>query len=160
MGDGQGRAWRNALRDWEASIAAFALLVVFGAVVWGVIARYVVPRPATWSNEVATIGFAWIVFVGAAAGARRGLHIGVDLVTARLPPSVQRGIAIAIELSMAIALAYVTWLALDLGISSYTRPTPVLRLPSSIIHVAAVIGFASMSVGSLRRGWHLLKGRS
>lgn len=154
----QGGAFSNALRDWEASVAAIALFIVFCSVVWGVVARYIAPQPATWSNEVATIGFAWIVFVGAAAGARRGLHIGVDLVTARLPAKVQRGIAICMALFLAIALAYVAWLALGLGIRSYTRPTPVLRLPSSIIHAAAVIGFASMAVGSLRQAWHLFKG--
>jgi TRAP-type mannitol/chloroaromatic compound transport system permease small subunit len=65
-------------RNWEDNVAAAALAVVFLAVSWGVLARYVAPRPAVWSGEVASLGFAWIVFVGAAAGARQHLHIGVD----------------------------------------------------------------------------------
>ena len=155
MERGQGGALRAALRDWEATIAGLALVIVFGAVVWGVIARYIAPQPANWSNEVATLGFAWIVFVGAAAGARRGLHIGVDLITAQLPERIQRIIAICMTVFLAVALAYVTWLALDLGMQSYSRPTPVLRLPSAIVHVAAVIGFGSMAVTSLARAWTL-----
>lgn len=148
----------NALKNWEDHVAAFALAVVFLAVSWGVLARYVAPRPAVWSNEVATIGFAWIVFVGAAAGARRKLHIGVDLVTGRLPEGVQRLIAIAVSLFLAAALAYIAWLAVKIGIKSYVRPTPVLRLPSSIIHAAVFMGFASISIGCLRDALAMIRG--
>lgn len=147
----------KALRNWEDNVAALALAVVFVAVSWGVLARYVSPRPAVWSGEVATLGFAWIVLVGAAAGARHKLHIGVDLVTARLPQAAQRGIAIGVSLFLAVALAYIAWLAIQIGIKSYARPTPVLRLPSSITHAAVFVGFASMAVGSLRDAIHLLK---
>ena len=52
---------------WEEAVAGLALAVVFLSVVWGVIARYIAPQPAVWSNELATIGFAWLVFLGAAS---------------------------------------------------------------------------------------------
>lgn len=144
-------------RDWERAIAGAALAVVCVAVTWGVVARYVAPRPAAWTNELATIGFAWVVFPGAAAGMKRGLHIGVDLVTALLPPSMQRLIAIAVSLFLALALAYVAWLAIQLGIKSWSRPTPVMRLPSSVVHAAAVLGFASMAVQSLLKALDIVR---
>ena len=145
-------------RNWEDNVAAAALAVVFLAVSWGVLARYVAPRPAVWSGEVASLGFAWIVFVGAAAGARQHLHIGVDLVTARLPGAVQRGIACAVSLFLALALAYIAWLAVKIGIQSLNRPTPVLRLPSSITHAAVFVGFSSMAVGALLDAITLYRG--
>lgn len=146
------------LRNWEDNVAAAALAVVFVAVSWGVLARYVSPRPAVWSGELATIGFAWIVFVGAAAGARQHLHIGVDLVTARLPLEVQRWIAIVVSLFLAAALTYIAWLAVRIGIASWDRPTPVMRLPSSIVHAAVFAGFASIAVGCLRDAIRLMRG--
>ncbi len=146
------------LRNWEDNVAAAALAVVFVAVSWGVLARYVSPRPAVWSGELATIGFAWIVFVGAAAGARQHLHIGVDLVTARLPLVVQRWIAIVVSLFLAAALAYIAWLAVRIGIASWDRPTPVMRLPSSIVHAAVFVGFASIAMGCLRDAIRLMRG--
>ena len=144
------------LRNWEETIAGLALAVVFVSVSWGVVARYVAPQPAVWSNELATIGFAWVVFLGAAAGARRRLHIGVDLVTARLPAAMQHWIAVAVGIFLALALAYIAWLALRIGIDSLDRPTPVLRLPISVVHAAVVIGFASMAVSALREVGRLL----
>lgn len=136
-------------KNWEESIAGLALGMVFLAVVWGVIARYVSPRPAAWSNELAKIGFAWIVFVGAAAGARKRLHIGVDLVTGLLPETMQRWLAALMALFLTVVLGYMAWLALRLGIDSYSRPTAVLRLPSTVIYAAGVLGFGSMAAGSL-----------
>lgn len=147
------------LRDWEGKVAAAALAIVFAAVSWGVLARYVSPRPAVWANELATIGFAWLVFIGAAAGARERLHIGVDLVTARLPLAMQRRIAVGMALFLALALGYVAWLAVQIGLKSLDRPTPVMRLPSSIVHVAVALGFGSMALGCLRDAIRLIRGQ-
>lgn len=138
----------KSLKNWEEGIAGLALGVVFAAVVWGVVARYVAPRPAAWTSEVAGIGFAWIVFVGAAAGARKRLHIGVDLVTTLFPDATRRFAEALVALFLAAALAYMAWLSLQLTIESVGRPTAVLRLPSAVIYAAGVLGLGSMAVGS------------
>jgi TRAP-type C4-dicarboxylate transport system permease small subunit len=147
----------RALGKWEETIAALALAVVFLSVTWGVIARYIAPQPAAWSNELATIGFAWVVFLGAAAAARRRLHVGVDIVTARLPPSVQRGLAIVVGLFLSVTLAYIAWLAIKLGHASLSRPTPVLRFPTTVVHAAVAIGFGSMAVQSAIEALRLIR---
>ena len=145
---------------WEEAVAGLALAVVFLSVVWGVIARYIAPQPAVWSNELATIGFAWLVFLGAAAGAKRGLHVGVDLVTARLPKKVQRWLAAGVNMFLALALAYIVFLSIKIGLASLDRPTPVLRLPTTVIHAAVAIGFASIAAGSALKAIRLIAGRS
>ena len=145
---------------WEEAVAGLALAVVFLSVVWGVIARYIAPQPAVWSNELATIGFAWLVFLGAAAGAKRGLHVGVDLVTARLPKEVQRWLAAGVNMFLALALAYIVFLSIKIGLASLDRPTPVLRLPTTVIHAAVAIGFASIAAGSALRAIRLIAGPS
>lgn len=145
---------------WEEAVAGLALAVVFLSVVWGVIARYIAPQPAVWSNELATIGFAWLVFLGAAAGAKRGLHVGVDLVTARLPKKVQRWLAAGVNMFLALALAYIVFLSIKIGLASLDRPTPVLRLPTTVIHAAVAIGLASIAAGSALRAIRLIAGPS
>jgi TRAP-type C4-dicarboxylate transport system permease small subunit len=137
------------LARWDEAVAGLALAVVFGAVVWGVFARYIAPQPAVWASEVAAIGFAWVTFVGAAAAARRRLHIGVDLVTARLPARLASGLAVLVGLALAAGLAYAAWLAWIIGMEARARPTPVLRLPHTIVYLAPVVGLAAMSAGAL-----------
>jgi TRAP-type C4-dicarboxylate transport system permease small subunit len=134
---------------WDEAVAGLSLAVVFGAVVWGVFARYVAPQPATWAGEVAAIGFAWVTFIGAAAAARRRLHVGVDLVTARLPGAVAAGLSVVVSLALAAGLAYAAWLAWAIGMEALTRPTPVLRLPYTVLYLAPVVGLSAMSAGAL-----------
>src|SRR5215475_3081181 len=64
--------------------AAFVVLVC--AIVWGVLSRYVTQNPATWVEEVSSIAFTVVVFVGASEVQRRGKHVRVDLLTSLLPP--------------------------------------------------------------------------
>ena len=73
-----GRLELGRLDIVEEVIAGAALLVVVLAVCWGVLTRYVTAQPAAWSGEVAGMGFAWLVFLGAAAGFKRGLHVSID----------------------------------------------------------------------------------
>jgi len=144
------RGLRRALfGQWEAALSAAALLVVFLAVVWGVVARYLAPQPAAWSNEVATLGFAWVVFLGAAAALRRRMHASVDALTRLLPDGVRRVIARCVALFVGVALIYAAWLAAHLALDSLGRPTPVLRLPYTVVYVAAVLGLISMALGFL-----------
>lgn len=150
--------WGWLLR-WDEAVAGLALAVVFGAVVWGVFARYVAPQPATWAGEVAAIGFAWVTFIGAAAAARRRLHIGVDLFTARLPVRLSAALAVLVNLALAAGLAYAAWLAWTIGMEARARPTPVLRLPHTIVYLAPVIGLAAMAVGALIDALRGLRGR-
>jgi TRAP-type C4-dicarboxylate transport system permease small subunit len=143
---------------WDEAVAGLALAVVFGAVVWGVFTRYIAPQPAVWAGEVAAIGFAWVTFIGAAAAARRRLHIGVDLVTARLPARLAAGLAVLVSLVLAAGLAYAAWLAWTIGMEALSRPTPVLRLPHTIVYLAPVIGLAAMSAGALLDAVRALRG--
>jgi len=141
------RPW-GWLARWDEALAGLALAVVVGAVVWGVFARYIAPQPAVWASEVAAIGFAWVTFIGAAAAARRGLHVGIDALTALLPKQLQNGLAVVVSLFLALGLGYMAWLAWNIGMDARSRPTPVLRLPHTIVYLAPTIGLAAMAAGA------------
>ena len=77
----------------EELVASLAVVVVIASVSWGVITRYVTAQPATWAGEVATLGFAWVVFFGAAACIKYRLHPEIDLLVRRLPLGCDRSSA-------------------------------------------------------------------
>ena len=55
------------LRNFEEIVACTALTVVVLSTSWGVFTRYVSAQPATWSAEIAAVGFCWAIFLGSAA---------------------------------------------------------------------------------------------
>ncbi len=136
----------------EETIACTALVIVVAAVCWGVLTRYVTAQPAPWAGEVAGMGFAWLVFMGAAAGFKRGLHVSIDILTRLLPRPVERALAAVVQVGILVFAAYVVWLGVGFSIRNLANPSPVLRLPQSIIYLAVTLGFLSIA---LRQAWHL-----
>ncbi len=64
-----------------------AILVVAEVVTLfsGILARYVLHRPITWSDELASTLFLWLAMLGAALALRRGEHMRMTALVARLP---------------------------------------------------------------------------
>jgi len=54
-----------------------------------VVLRYVLNSPVTWSEELASLLFAWLTFVGAYVGFRTHSHIRIDTLTMFLPAGVR-----------------------------------------------------------------------
>jgi TRAP-type transport system small permease protein len=130
----------------EEVLACAALVLVVLAVAWGVLTRYVTAQPAPWTGEVAGMAFAWLVFLGSAAAFKRGMHASVDLLTARLPGMVRRPLEIVIDLAVLAFAAYVVWLGLEFTNRNLDNPSPVLRLPMSIIYLPVALCFASIGI--------------
>ena len=62
------------------------LTIMVGLVFGNVVARYAFNSAITWAEEVARFLFVWLTFVGASFGLMKGLHLGMDMVVARLKP--------------------------------------------------------------------------
>jgi tripartite ATP-independent transporter DctM subunit len=64
-----------------------AILVVAEIVVLfsGIVARYVFHQPLIWSDELATTLFLWLAMLGAVIALRRGEHMRMTALVARLP---------------------------------------------------------------------------
>ena len=59
----------------EEIVSGIALVIVVLSASWGVFTRYLTKSPATWSGEIATLAFSWLVFVGASACFKHGGHV-------------------------------------------------------------------------------------
>src|ERR1700722_20355531 len=106
-----GRERQRISPEHVAMNIGFVVLVC--AIVWGVLSRYVTEAPATWVEEVSSIAFTWMVFVGAAEVHRRGRHVSVDLLTSFLPPAMRVKQRAAVEVFVALYCFYVAWLGLQ-----------------------------------------------
>jgi TRAP-type C4-dicarboxylate transport system permease small subunit len=56
-------------------LIATITVILFVGVVW----RYFLVDPLTWSDEIARALFVWLTFIGAAVAVKRGLHSAVSL---------------------------------------------------------------------------------
>lgn len=133
----------------DEAIAALCLMVTVGAIVWGVVTRYLMPQPAAWTYEVATIAFAWTVFFGAAAGVRRHLHADIDILVATFPPRLQHFVDIGNWVLLAAFFALLAGLFAWQAVITQHVYTIALSLPRSVVYAPIAVACLLMLVHHL-----------
>jgi TRAP-type C4-dicarboxylate transport system permease small subunit len=102
-----------------------------------------------WVEEIGEYALAWMTFIGAAIGIRRGIHFSVHIITDRLSPRLRRAIA-AGQYVLLVAfgglLAIYGWQVSELNSQSYS---PALDLNLRWLYLSAVVGGILIAVYSL-----------
>ncbi len=137
---------KRILHNIPEILSGAALLVVILSVCYGVLSRYVLRSPATWSNELATITFTWVVFLGASAAFKRKMHIGIDLLVKSVPPKIRTGLEFFTNLLILLFIGYMTVMGVIFSLHAYKQPTSVLRIPNTYVYMAVPVGFGLMLV--------------
>lgn len=102
-----------------------------------------------WVEEIGEYALAWLTFIGAAIGIRRGTHFAVHIITDRLPPPLRRGIAAGhsvLLVGFGLLLAIYGWQVSELNSQSYS---PALDLNLRWLYLSAVVGGLLIVVYSL-----------
>lgn len=144
----------------EEVIAGAALVIIVASTCWGVVTRYVTEQPAAWSGEVAGIAFAWLVFVGAAAGVKYGAHMAIDMLVVRLPAVLRRVVVVVADATVLGFLLTLLVLSVEFSINAWGDPTSVLRLPRSVTYASVVVGSLCMLLRYGRAALRRWQGRS
>ena len=109
-----------------------------------------------WVEEVGEYSLAWLTFIGAALGIRRGVHFSVQMFTERLPLGARRAIFCGHYLLLAafgVLLAYYGWQVAELNSQSFS---PALDINLRWLYLSAVAGgvlIAIYSLAGLRDVW-------
>jgi TRAP-type C4-dicarboxylate transport system permease small subunit len=102
-----------------------------------------------WVEEVGEYALAWLTFIGAAIGIRRGTHFAVQLVTERLPPGLRRAILVGhylLLVGFGGLVAIYGWQVSELNSQSYS---PALDLNLRWLYLSSVVGGILIVIYSL-----------
>lgn len=86
-------------------VATVLFIALVCAVSWQVFTRQVLKSPSAWTGEFAQVCFVWVSFAGAAFVFGERGHIAVDFVARRLNDSIQRTIAVIVQIVIALFAA-------------------------------------------------------
>lgn len=138
------------IRNFEEIVGGFFLTITTLVVILNVLLRYFFNTGFFWVEEVATTAFVWSVFIGCAAAYKRGMHIGIDVVTSLLPRSFQPVIEVLVHFLMIVINGYIFYLSIVFARASAIKPTPVLDISSAWVSSAITVGFALMTFHATR----------
>lgn len=121
------------------------MLVMCGATLAGVFARYLLNDALSWSEEVARYSMVWMSFLGGGLVFRYGGHIAIDTLVARIPAGAVRHLVVGFAHLVVVAfLVVLAWYGYSLMMRGTYMTTAALRLPMSIPYAAIPIGAVMM----------------
>jgi tripartite ATP-independent transporter DctM subunit len=132
------------LRRFVEVLASVILVIEIGVLFTGVVARYVLHAPVTWSDEVASILFIWLAMLGAASAFQRNQHMKMTALSARAGP---RGARILEVLSLAVPLAFLLLIvhpATEYALDERMVVTPALEISNAWRAFAFPVGVMLM----------------
>jgi TRAP-type C4-dicarboxylate transport system permease small subunit len=111
-------------------LAAYPCIVATGAmtivVLLGVFFRYVVRQPLSWSEEVARYLMIWAASLAVSIGIMRREHLGITFLINRFPRSVQKYIAVLINLCVLWFLWVLTKFGYFMAVEGKAQLSPIL----------------------------------
>jgi TRAP-type C4-dicarboxylate transport system permease small subunit len=133
--------------------AAAMFAIMLAAFLVGVVSRYVFNNPVSWSIEICSIAYVWIVFFSGATIVPMEQHITFDMLHKAVKPRVQRVFAIASAAS--IGLIFLIGLPTTLEYIGFVgqKRTLMLHIPLSYVYSCFgifMIGAIIRSAVSLR----------
>lgn len=127
-------------------VAAVLIAGEIGILLAGVISRYFLNRPMTWTDEAASIIFLWLASLGAVVALRRGEHMRMTALVAKMKPSTR---ALLDAVGLAAALAYLLLVlhpAYEFAVEEAIVTTPSLEISNAWRVAALPVGIGLMAL--------------
>ena len=141
------RAFARAL-EWIAVVLVVADVLVLLA---GIVSRYVLHNPLTWSDELAQILFIWLAMLGGVIALRRGEHMRMTTLVKLAPPQVG---AVLEAVAMIAAIAFLGLIlapAYDYASDERFMTMPGLDISNAWRAAALPVGMLLMLIAGLLR---------
>lgn len=116
------------------ALLASASVILFA----NVVARYVFNWSVPWAEELVRYGIIWMVFIGGSVAARKGIHIGIDILATFSPPKIRTVLHLMINAISLLFCLFITVAGFDLisQAKMFGQLAPALQVPIWIIQLA------------------------
>lgn len=148
-----------AITHLDDIVGCLGLTVTLVVVSANVFLRYFLSSALPWVEEIATMGFAYAIFIGAAAVYKRHMHIGIDLIVNLLPKSGAKAVNFLVSAFIFVFSVFIVYLGWINAVEAWEKPTAYLKIPYFFINISIPVGFAYISAYSARDLIMLIQGK-
>ena len=143
----------DSLEDWFLVITLGLMLILNFA---NVVSRYCLSTSIAFTEELTTNLCVWSSFIGAAAAAKRGAHLGFDLLVKSLPAPVRRIVSALVTLLTLAMFALLFYYSIEMIQTQIMlkQETPALGWPEWIVSLALPVSAFFCFVRFAQAGWN------
>lgn len=150
---------RRALANAEEILGSLLLISICCTATIQVASRYISKHPYSWTEEIGTALFVYLIFIGAALALKKNEHFALELLVEQLPRRLQFAIKMLSALLVILFAALVTWFGAEFTYNSRNVMTPALEVSKSFFVAAVPLGGALMLVRAFEHLAALWKNR-
>jgi TRAP-type C4-dicarboxylate transport system permease small subunit len=143
------RVINRAAELFGVAVLGGLLAIVFA----NALSRYALNYSFVWAEEVVISMVPWLAVAGLFLSVRRRQMIRVEFFLGKLPPGVQRILAVLAELLGAVMLAWLGWLGFTYVMTFGGDRTPYLALPKGLFTSAMWLGPIAVALAFAAAAW-------
>ena len=136
----------NTAAEWALGAVGMAMALTIAMQVFF---RYGLNESLFWSEELGRMLLVWLTFLGASVAYRRGAHIGVDFITARLPEPAARAVNVIVLLVSLFLFAVMAVWGFKFAAFISMQQTASLGVSRQVPFIMVPVGGALMFVHGL-----------
>jgi TRAP-type C4-dicarboxylate transport system permease small subunit len=140
----------------KAVVSAIIGLMLFWVFVQ-VITRYVFNYTPSFGEELARYMFVWVVFLSLPIVAKKGGHMAIEMITARLRGTALRTVNLIGDAFTLIFLVIMVWHGAGMVMRASFQTSPALQISMSWVYLAIPIGCGIMLLNVLLHFLTLLR---
>lgn len=146
----------------EEVIIGVLLLIASIILFSNVVARYVFNESFSWATEVVRYQIIWMVFLGGSVAARRGMHIGVDIIVKFSGPRVRKAVLLTVYTISIAFCVYVVYYGFELVMRSraWGQVSAAAQIPMWLMQLAIPVGGILMGIRFAQHFISTLVGKS
>ncbi len=129
-------------------VLLFIIMVVVGGI--QVFNRFVLGNPLSWSEEVQKYSHIWLIFLTIPICYRRGRHIGMEIITQKMPLILRRCVGFAVDLlwlALGLAVAYFSWRIMAVA---QMQSSPAMEIRMDRIYLGELAGGLYLALNAVR----------
>jgi len=138
------------IKNLDEVLCGFFLLVMVCVVILNILLRFIFNYSLFWAEEVATICFIWLTFLGSSAVYKHKMDIGIDTLVRISPDFIKKIINLFVKASLVLINGYIFYMSIVFSSLAINKPTPVLGISSLVMNGSLVVGFGLMSIYSIK----------
>ena len=148
---------------WQHPLEVILCLLLSGVVTVsfaGVVFRYALHHPLSWSEEVLRFLLSWLAMLGAAYAFKMKAHFSLLFLLQLCGKQLEKVISTFVSVALASFLVIFVVKSVELVQDSMTQIAPATELPMAVPYSAAIAGGTLMLYYVVRDAWMLLRGRT
>ncbi|WP_042349413.1 TRAP transporter small permease [Bacillus massiliigorillae] len=139
----------NGINKVSAFLTSTFLVLMVILVFIQIVSRIIFQSSFSWTEEVSRYLMIWLTFIGAAFSFQHGAHVGVELLTSKLPAKVSAILQVFVAILCMILFYVMIVKGLELVDHSSLQHSPALRLPMSFVYLIIPISGVLMALNMI-----------